>query len=151
MKWPRSTTLTPKKWLLKVGNNTIDDCEKYGVDLMENLGVTDPLEIGKKVKQWNVDFLTKSPVLAFVFEGVHAVERIRSLTGPTVPVLAPAGTIRGDYSLDSAITANRRGRAIYNLIHASGDVEEAKKEIEMWFDENELLDYRRIHEDLYDY
>lgn len=134
-----------EKWFLKVGNNTIEDCEKYGIDLMESIGTTDPLEIGKKVKQWNVDFLTGGPVLAFVFEGVHAVERIRSHAGPTVPVLAPPGTIRGDYSLDSAIAANKRGRTIYNLIHASGDVEEAKEEIAMWFEEDELLDYRRVH------
>lgn len=142
---------TTTEWLKKVGNNTISDCEKYGVDLMESVGATDPIEIGKKVKQWNVDFLTKSPVIAFVLEGVHAVERIRSITGPTVPVMAPPGTIRGDYSLDSAIAANRRGRAIYNLIHSSGDVEEAKEEIKLWFDEKELLDYRRLHEDFYNY
>ena len=139
------------EWLEKVGQNTISDCEKYGIDLMANIGATEPLEIGKLVKQWNKSFLTLGPVLAVVFEGVHAVERIRSLVGPTVPVLAPAGTIRGDFSLDSAIAANRRGRAIFNLIHASGTVEEAKQEIDLWFKKDELLDYKRIHEDLYKY
>jgi nucleoside-diphosphate kinase len=140
-----------KKWKLKVGGNTIHDCEKYDIDIVESVGTDDPLEVGEKVKQWNVEFLTSGPVLAFVFEGVHAVERVRAIVGPTVPVLSPAGTIRGDFSLDSAISANRRGRSIYNLVHASGSVEEAKKEIELWFDEDELLEYRMVHEDLYSY
>ena len=142
---------TTKKWLEKVGNNTISDCEKYGIDLMKSIGSTDAIEIGRMVKQWNKDFLTAGPVLAIVFEGVHAVERIRSLVGPTVPALAPAGTIRGDFSLDSAISANRRGRAIFNLIHASGTVEEAKEEIDLWFKKDELFSYRRVHEDFYSY
>jgi len=142
---------TTDEWFEKVGRNTIEDSEKYGIDLQENIGATEPIEIGKLVKQWTKDFLTSGPVLALVLEGVHAVERVRSLVGPTVPVLAPPGTIRGDFSLDSAIAANRRSRAIYNLIHASGSVEEASKEIDLWFKSDELLSYKRTHEDLYKY
>ncbi|MFZ5424187.1 MAG: nucleoside-diphosphate kinase [Patescibacteria group bacterium] len=138
-------------WKRKVGERTIDDCEKYGIDLMENMGTEDPIEVGSIVKQWNVDFLTSGPVLAIVFEGLNAVERVRSLVGHTVPSKAAAGTIRGDYSLDSAIGANRRKRTIYNLIHASGEVAEAKEEIKLWFGNEETLKYRRTHEDLYSY
>jgi len=140
-----------KEWKLTVGQRTIDDCLKYDIDLQANMGTTDPLEVGEIVKKWNVDFLISGPVLAIVFEGVNAVERIRSLVGNTVPVKAEAGTIRGDFSLDSAIAANRRGRTIYNLIHASGSVEEADTEIKLWFKDSEILSYRRIHEDLYSY
>ena len=139
------------EWKSKVGQRTIDDCEKYGIDLMENMGTTDPLKVGEIVKQWNVDFLTSGPVLAVVFEGVNAVERVRALVGETVPVKALPGTIRGDFSLDSAIAANRRKRTIFNLIHASGSEEEAEIEIKLWFKENELFSYRRVHEDLYMY
>jgi nucleoside-diphosphate kinase len=61
------------------------------------------------------------------------------------------GTIRGDYALESSISANIRKRSIYNLIHASGTVEEAEREIPLWFKASELVTYKRIHEDLYNY
>ncbi len=140
-----------EEWKKKVGMRTIEDCEKYGIDVQENMGTTDPIEVGNIVKKWNMDFLMSGPVMAIVFEGVNAVERVRSLVGETVPAKAAPGTIRGDFSLDSAIAANRRNRTIYNLIHASGSEEEAKEEIKLWFKEDPMLSYRRIHEDLYLY
>lgn len=139
------------EWKMKVGQRTIDDCNKYGIDLMVNMGTTDPLKVGEIVKKWNMDFLMSGPVLALVLEGINSVERVRSLVGDTVPVKATPGTIRGDFSLDSAIAANRRNRTIYNLIHASGSPEEAEKEIKLWFKNNEIVSYRRVHEDLYSY
>ena len=140
-----------KEWKMKVGQRTVDDCIKYNIDLMANIGTTDPLEVGEIVKGWNEEFLTSGPVLAMVLEGVNVVERVRTLSGDTVPVKAAPGTIRGDYSLDSAIAANRRKRTIYNLIHASGSVEEAKEEIALWFKLEELQTYTRVHEELYKY
>ena len=131
-------------WKRKVGERTIDDCEKYGIDLMENMGTEDPIEVGSIVKQWNVDFLTSGPVLAIVFEGLNAVERVRSLVGHTVPSKAAAGTIRGDYSLDSAIGANRRKRTIYNLIHASENSEIAEKEVKLLFNSHELFEWEKM-------
>ncbi|OGC61123.1 hypothetical protein A3K34_00530 [candidate division WWE3 bacterium RIFOXYC1_FULL_40_10] len=139
------------EWKTKVGQRTLDDCEKYGIDVMANMGTKDPLEVGGIVKKWNMEFLMSGPVLAIVFEGVNAIERVRSLVGDTVPTKASAGTIRGDFSLDSAIAANRRGRTIYNLIHASGSEDEAKDEILMWFKEEPMISYKRVHDDLYSY
>ena len=140
-----------EKWKSTVGQRTIDECKANGIDLMENIGTTDPLKVGEIVKKWNEDFLKSGPVLAIVFEGVNAVERVRALVGNTVPSKAQAGTVRGDFSLDSALAANRRSRTIYNLIHASGSNEEAQFEIDLWFKKDEILSYRRIHEDLYLY
>jgi len=140
------------EWKQTVGQRTIDDCEKYGVDVMANMGTTDPLEVGEIVKKWNEDFLLSGPVLAMIWQGVNAVERVRSLVGATVPAKALPGTVRGDYSLDSAIEANKRLRTIYNLVHASGSVEEAGDEIGMWFKEDEIFDdYKLVYEDLYKY
>ena len=140
------------EWKQTVGQRTIDDCEKYGIDLQANIGTTDPIKVGEIVKKWNVDFLTSGPVLAMVFQGVNAVERVRALVGSTVPTKAAAGTMRGDFSLDSAIEANKRNRTIYNLVHASGSVEEAEEEIALWFKQNEIFDgYRLAYEDLYKY
>ncbi|MFZ2664188.1 MAG: nucleoside-diphosphate kinase [Patescibacteria group bacterium] len=76
---------------------------------------------------------------AFVLEGLNAVERLRSLVGHTVPTKAAPGTIRGDYSLDSAILANMNKRCILNLVHASGTINEAKSEIDLWFKKEEIL------------
>jgi len=127
------------EWKKSVGERTIEDCEKYGIDLMENMGTTDPIEIGNLVKKWNVDYLCSGPVFAFVLEGFNAIERLRSLVGNTVPTKANPGTIRGDFSLDSAILANMNGRAISNLVHASGNAEEASYEIDLWFRKEELV------------
>lgn len=139
------------EWKQTVGQRTIDDCIKYGIDLEANMGTTDPIKVGEMVKQWNVDFLTSGPVLAVIFEGVNAIERARSLCGETIPVKAAPGTIRGDYSLDSAIAANRRKRTIFNLIHRSGSAEEAQEEIKLWFGDEKTHSYRMVHEDLYSY
>ena len=140
------------EWKQTVGQRTIDDCEKYGIDLISNVGTTDPLEVGEIVKKWNEEFLLSGPVFAMIFQGVNAVERVRSLVGSTVPAKASPGTVRGDYSLDSAIEANKRSRTIYNLVHASGSVEEAEEEIKLWFSKDEIFDdYRLVYEDLYKY
>ena len=122
-------------WLEKVGKNTIDDCEKYGFSTIETMGTDVPKEIGKIVHNYNKEFLLSGPVLAMIVEGNHAIEIVRKLTGHTVPVLSPAGTIRGDFSNDSAVAANLEKRSIHNLIHASGEPEEAEREIKLWFGE----------------
>ncbi len=143
--------LMSEEAMLTIGKRTLSDCAKFDVDACANMGSADPMEIGKKVWEWNVDFLTSGPVLAFVLEGMHAVESVRAMVGSTVPLNAAPGTIRGDFSLDSAIGANVRKRTIYNLIHASGTVDEAKREISLWFKPEEIVSYRRVHEDLYKY
>ncbi len=120
-------------WLTKVGNNTISDCEKYGVAVKEAMGTDNSIEIGKKVHNWNMEWILSAPILALVLEGVHAVEVVRKLCGPTLPLLAAPGTIRGDFSTASALSENIVKKPIRNLIHSSGTVEEAEREIELWF------------------
>lgn len=120
-------------WMQKVGNNTLSDCQKYGIDAKQAMGTDDPIEIAKLVHTWNTEYILSYPVLALVFEGVHAVEVIRKLCGPTLPLLAPAGTIRGDLSSASAISENMEKKTIRNLVHASGTPQEAEREIELWF------------------
>ena len=133
---------TEEKWFIKVGHRTLDEYKEKGIDPIERLGTDDPIEIGKIVKQWNVDFLTCGPVLAMVWEGPEAVRIGRKLVGNTVPLLAEPGTIRGDFSWDNADLANEHGRPFYNLVHASGEPEEAEFEIELWFENSEVLDYK---------
>jgi len=61
-----------------------------------------------------------------------------------MPYLAEMGTIRGDYSADSAISANIEKRAVHNLVHASETPEEAKHEIEHWFGKSTIFTYKRF-------
>ena len=114
---------------------------------LQNPNIYEPkIEIGKKVHQWNVDYLTSGPIVAMVLEGVHAIETIRKLAGHTVPNLSAPGTIRGDFSTTSAINSNMKQSAIQNLIHSSGDKEEAQREINLWFSDSELLEYQTLLE-----
>ena len=91
-------------------------------------------------------FMTSGPVIAICVEGLHAVELVRKLVGATEPKSALPGTIRGDYSHHSYEYTNKKGISIKNLIHASGNVEEAKAEIDLWFKKEELHSYKTVHE-----
>lgn len=121
------------EWLEGVGGKSLSDFEKYGVDAVEVMGTNDPKEIGKLIHKYNQENLLGGPVIALVFEGDHAVEVVRKLAGSTNPILAAPGTIRGDYSNHSALVGNMQKKPIQNLVHASGTVEEAEREIELWF------------------
>ena len=93
-----------------------------------------------------LDMMNQGPVIAMVFEGVEAVALVRKLVGPTEPKSAEMGTIRGDFSHMSFGYADNEEKGIPNLIHASGDPEEAVKEIGHWFSADELYSYEIAHE-----
>ncbi len=81
-----------------------------------------------------------------VWEGNRAIEKVRALVGFTEPFSAPAGTIRGDFSPDSFEWANREFRSLFNIIHASGNREEAEHEVAYWFSPDELVEYESAAE-----
>jgi nucleoside-diphosphate kinase len=87
------------------------------------------------------EFMESGPVLALVLEGVEAVACTRKIVGSTYPDQAPPGTIRGDFAHMSKAYANDRGIAVANLVHASGNPEEALREIEVWFAKDEIFQY----------
>ena len=130
-----------------MGEKTLKTYSEYGLDPKEYVGTDDALEIGKMIRQWNADFISQGPVIAIALEGNHAIDNVRLLAGNTIPTFAQPGTIRGDYSIDSPALANSRKRAVKNLIHASGDREEAEREIKHWFKEGELHSYGRADEE----
>ncbi len=134
-------------WLMRVGEKTLATYEKYGYDATAELGTTDALTIGKEVRNWLLDFMTSGPIVKIAVQGIHAVEMVRKLVGATMPSAAEMGTIRGDFSVDSAAAANRDKRSVHNLAHASETVDEAKKELMLWFAENEIHPYKRAEED----
>ncbi|HLD03717.1 MAG TPA: nucleoside-diphosphate kinase [Candidatus Dojkabacteria bacterium] len=131
-----------KKWLETAGNRTLDDYQRNNIDPKEVFGTDKASEIGRVIKNWLVEYLAAGPVLAMVWEGPGAVVIGRKLCGDTIPAKALPGTIRGDFAIDNVDLANKQGRPIYNVVHASGEVAEAESEIELWFDKNEIFDYK---------
>lgn len=137
-----------KNYFRNLGEKTLSTYAKYGLDAKKNMGTTDPEKIGEQVQKWLVDFMTSGPVVKMVVQGLHAVEMIRKLVGATMPSDAEMGTIRGDFSVDSAALANAQKRAVHNLIHASGTEAEAEQEIALWFTPEEINEYKRAEEDI---
>lgn len=101
---------------------------------------------GQKVFDNNLDVMISGPVIAMVLEGIEAVELVRKLVGSTEPKSSAPGTIRGDFSHMSYGYGDAEDKAIPNLIHASGDLSDAKQEIPHWFSDDELFDYSVLNE-----
>lgn len=135
-----------EKWISRLGEKTLATYQKYGFDPVKELGTDKAEKIGPMVRGWLLDFMTSGPVVKMIVEGVHAVDMVRKIAGNTMPSGADMGTIRGDYSVDSAASANRDKRAVYNLVHASETPDEARHEIGYWFSEKEIHDYKRVTE-----
>ncbi len=97
------------------------------------------------------NFLSASPVVAMVLEGNKAIPIVRKLVGSTEPLQSDVGTVRGDFTVDSYDLADKDGRAVRNLVHASSSVEDAEKETKVWFAKDELVNYKSVREKiLYD-
>jgi nucleoside-diphosphate kinase len=91
---------------------------------------------GKPFFEPTVKYITSSPVVAMVLEGINVIEMVRGMTGATDPQKAAMGTIRGDYG-------QFIGR---NIIHASDGKDTAQFEINLWFLPEEIAQYNRIDE-----
>ena len=90
--------------------------------------------------------MQEGPVIAVVLEGVRAVSLVRKMVGDTEPEKAAPGTVRGDYAHLGFEHANKEGIGVPNVIHASGNSEEASSEIRHWFSDSELYEYETVHE-----
>lgn len=101
---------------------------------------------GQKVFDMTVQMMQMGPVIAFVLEGIEAAALVRKMVGSTEPKSSLPGTIRGDYAHMSYGHADSEEVAVMNIIHASGNAEEAAQEIAHWFSESELYDYQTVHE-----
>ncbi|MFP4632016.1 MAG: nucleoside-diphosphate kinase [Halobacteriota archaeon] len=83
-----------------------------------------------------VGFITSGPAVPMVVEGDDAVSVVRDMIGATDPREAAPGTVRGDLALDI-------GR---NCVHAADSLESAEREIPIYFDETEIVDWERVEE-----
>jgi nucleoside-diphosphate kinase len=118
------------------------DAEKAKKHYTEDISI----RRGEKVRNYLVDFVTSGPVLAFVVEGVDAIENVRMMVGSTEPKAALPGTIRGDYAHVSYSHADAEEKVVANIIHASADKADADREIYIWFNDDEIYDYKTVYE-----
>lgn len=139
-----------RKYKTNLGKKTLELYKRYQYDPKQILGTDDPYEIGSDVYEKLMDYMTSGPVVLLVWEGIGAVRLVRKLVGSTTPLDAEVGTIRGDLSHDSQLSAPLKGRALNTLVHASGTEEEAKKEIDLWFGKDfRAKEYIRVDEDFF--
>lgn len=133
-------------WRRKTGEKRIKAALEKGEE-----PPADPVAFGALVLKKLKKYLTSCPLVVMVWQGAHAVEIVRKITGGTEPLSSDIGTIRGDFVLDSYRVADTDARAVRNLIHASSSSREAEKEIAVWFRPAELNNYRLVQEQiLYD-
>ena len=130
------------EWPLKTGTKAIESWKAKGL----TPPTEDPIELAEGVRQTLISFLTSGPVVAMVWQGMNAIGVIRKITGSTEPLTSAPGTIRGDYTIDSYQASDLDKRSVRNIIHASGSVEEAQKEMPIWFKPEEIINYRLLSE-----
>lgn len=139
-------TLDPN-WRVITGEKTINSYKNKGLKPPSE----DPLEITAVILKNLKTYMTSGPVIVMIWQGAHAVQIVRKITGGTEPLTSDVGSIRGDFVLDSYQMTDADGRSIRNLIHASGTVKEAEDEIKHWFKPEEIISYRLVQEQiLYD-
>jgi nucleoside-diphosphate kinase len=126
---------------MKMRTLDADFARKHYFDLEERLGAA--------VYTATAAFMQRGPVIAFVLEGEDAVATVRKMVGSTYPNEAQPGSIRGDFAHQSKAIAAITGKAIANLVHASGNRDEAKYEVSLWFDDSELHTYKTASESVF--
>jgi nucleoside-diphosphate kinase len=118
------------------GNRTIEAHKAQGLKITKTAK-----EYAEDVQRRLYSYLCTGPIIAMVVEGAHAIEHVRKVVGHGNPLSADVGSIRADLTIDSYIVADEVDRATRNLIHASGNLSEAEREIKVWFKENDMVDY----------
>ena len=128
-----------ENYLRGVGEKALENARQRGVEKSESA-----LEIGQRVREANMRYLSTGPVLTLALEGNTAVQTVRAIVGGTNPLTADIGTIRGDLTIDDFTQADLEDRSVRNLMHASSDPEEAEREITLWFSTSELHEYQTV-------
>jgi nucleoside-diphosphate kinase len=127
----------PENWFREKGEAIAKIKQEKGEEITQ-----EPIEYGRDIQRALIKFMTSGPIVAMVWQGNQAADIVRKIVGGTEPLKSAVGTIRGDYSLDSYELADIDGsRAVRNLIHASESAEEGKREVDIWFTEQEIINY----------
>ncbi len=115
-----------------------EKAKKGAIARGEDVSNWNSLEKGKQIRQRNINYLTCGPIIAIVFEGFGVISQVRKILGSTSPAEGDIGTIRNDYSLDTYALADFIDRSTMTMLHASDSVENAEREIKIWFKESEI-------------
>ncbi|MFZ4648571.1 MAG: nucleoside-diphosphate kinase [Patescibacteria group bacterium] len=150
--------IVPKEELIWQHYNKDDAWfQAKGEKLVENLKAAgrpiekEAIEYGRDIIGALVKFMIASPVVPMIWEGNQSVAIIKKLVGSTEPATSDVGTIRGDYTVDSYEISNLDNRAVRNLVHCTDNPSESEREISLWFNPEEVINYRLIAEQmLYD-
>lgn len=125
-----------ENWLVETGTKTYNDFTEKGFKVEES-----PREIGLIIRKRLMYSMTAGPVVAMVVEGAHVIDAARKMRGATSPSHAEPGTIGFDYSVDSYELGDAGDWGTKNIIHASDSVENATREIAIWFKPEEIIEY----------
>jgi nucleoside-diphosphate kinase len=123
-------------WYQRKGEGIVAELTAQGKEITK-----EPAEYGKDIIRTIVRYMTAAPVVAMIMEGNKAVSVVTKIVGTTEPATSDVGTIRGDYTLDSYFHATFENRAVRNLVHQSESPEEAEREIAIWFNDAEVMNY----------
>ncbi len=135
-----------EEWYLKKGTKIVENRKKADMPIEK-----EPIDYGKDIIRVLVKFMVSSPVVMMAVQGNQAVAIVKKLVGETEPATSDVGTIRGDLTVDSYEIATIDDRAVRNLVHCSDAPEEAEREIALWLEEDQVLKYRLVNEQiLYD-
>lgn len=124
------------EWFLTKGNRIVEDLKSQGKTVDK-----EPIEYGKDIIRANAAYMSAGPVVAMIWEGNQAIAVIKKIVGSTEPATSDVGTIRGDYTVDSYSHSAYEDRAVRNLIHCSDEPSEAEREIALWFDDKDVMQY----------
>lgn len=123
-------------WYQRKGEGIVAELTEQGKEITK-----EPAEYGRDIILTIVRYMTAAPVVAMILEGNKAVSVVTKIVGTTEPSTSDVGTIRGDYTLDSYSHATFENRAVRNLVHQSESPEEAEREIAIWFNDSEVMNY----------
>ena len=129
------------EWFMEKGTNIVKDLEAQNRPVDK-----EPIEYGKDIIRANAKFMSSAPVVAMIWEGNQSVAVIKKIVGSTEPASSDVGTVRGDYTVDSYSHAAYEDRAVRNLVHCSDMVEEAEREIALWMENSEVMEYATAQE-----
>ncbi len=137
-------------WIREMGEKTLSSFKQSAMDVTKVMGTDDPSKLGQFVYERLIKYWSEGPIIVMVWQGPHAIEIARKIRGHTIPYLAQTGSLHASYSFDSSVLSSSLNRVVKTFIHASGSVDEAKREIAYWFPEvTEFKDYEREVDKLY--
>jgi nucleoside-diphosphate kinase len=124
-----------ERQLRRMGEKLCQAAENAGVSIVERFNTADPIQLGEMIFARNVRFLASGRVVAAMLAGVNAVRKVRMLCGPTMPVDALPGTIRGDFSSAGGEQVLWGDGTVRNLVHSSDpdDPGAPSRELTLWF------------------